>query len=232
MPERSHGEQPTLLLDGSNAVEQLRAVSLIRSGGLVVLPTDTGYGIAASLFAPASVERVYAIKQRDPSLRLPVLLATAADLPMVVSAVPSLGWKLIGRFWPGPLSLVLPATSNVPRAVTGGLGTVAVRVPGARSCLSVLQSLGEPVTGTSANISGRPSARTADEAFAQLGGLVDAILVDDAAVVHGAASTVVEIGKEGMILHRTGVVSIDELRVATSARVTPVRALPARNDGR
>src|SRR5579859_4183507 len=178
------------ILEGSDPVAIVEAGRLLRQGLVVVIPTDTGYGIAASLFHPDAVHRVYDIKQRDAALRLPVLIPTAADLPLVASEVPSIAWRLIGKFWPGPLSLVLPARNSVPRSVTGGRGTVAVRVPNGRACLQLLQFLAEPVTGTSANLSGQPGALTAADAVAQLGATVDAVVVDDAAVVHRRASTV------------------------------------------
>jgi L-threonylcarbamoyladenylate synthase len=148
-----------------------------------------------------------------------VLIATAADLPLVARDVPAAGWKLISKFWPGPLSLVLPAASSVPRQVTGGRGTVAVRVPNGHACLQVLEFLGEPVTGTSANTSGRPGALTAAEALDQLGATVDAILVDDSAMTHPKASTVVELKDGAMTIHRKGALSSDALRRAAGARM-------------
>jgi L-threonylcarbamoyladenylate synthase len=96
----------------------------------------------------------------------------------------------------------------------------------------VLETLGEPVTGTSANISGRPSAFTADEALAQLGASVDAIVIDDATVKHRTGSSVVEITEKGIAVHRQGVLSLDELRSSTPARVLPGSALPEPLQGR
>ena len=191
---------------------------MLRAGRVVVLPTDTGYGIAAGVFHPASIERVYAVKQRAPSLRLPVLISTAADLPLLASDVPPAAWRLIARFWPGPLTLVLPAKTSAPRPITGGLGTVGIRVPDCRSTLQVLAFLGEPVTGTSANISGQPAALTADDAVRQLGGSIDAVLVDDAALLHPRASSVVELHDGMMTVHREGALSPDALRGALSVR--------------
>jgi L-threonylcarbamoyladenylate synthase len=218
------------LLDGTEASALVEAGRLLRQGAIVVLPTDTGYGIGASLFHPASVDRVFAIKQRDASLRLPVFLATAADLPLVTREVPPTAWKLIGQFWPGPLSLVLPAAASVPRQITVGRGTVAVRVPAGRACLQVLEFLGEPVTGTSANISGQPPAMSAADVVAQLGSAVDAVVVDDAAVTRPRASTVVELKDGTMTIHREGALSSDALRSALTGRMmAPTQLLAARN---
>jgi L-threonylcarbamoyladenylate synthase len=205
------------ILDGSDPGAIVEAGRLLRGGSVVVLPTDTGYGIAAGVFHPESVERVFAIKRREATVSLPVFIATAADLPLVARDVPAAGWKLIGKFWPGPLSLVLPVAKSVPRSVTGGRGTVAVRVPNSRVCLQVLEFLGEAVTGTSANISGRPGALSAADALEQLGTAVDAILVDDSAIVEPRASTVVEFKDGAMIIHREGPLSSDALRGAAVA---------------
>lgn len=222
----AHSRMPRLL-DGADPGAVVEAGRLLRQGSVVVLPTDTGYAISAGVFHATSVDRVYAIKRRDASLRLPVLIPTAADLPLVTRDVPAPAWKLIGKFWPGPLSLVLPATSSVPRPITGGRGTVAVRVPNGSSCLLVLEFLGEAVTGTSANISGRPGALTAADVVNQLGATIDAILVDDAAIIHPKASTVVELKDGSMTIHREGALSADTLRCALAVRLTTQNQLNA-----
>jgi L-threonylcarbamoyladenylate synthase len=227
---RPPGNQAPRLLDGSDAAALLEAARLLRQGSIVVLPTDTGYGIGASLFHSASVDRVFEIKQREASLRLPVFLATAADLPLVTREVPPAAWKLISQFWPGPLSLVLPAAGSVPRQITVGRGTVAVRVPKGRACLQVLEFLGEPVTGTSANISGQPPALSAADVMAQLGSTVDAILLDDAAVTQPRASSVIELKDGAMTIHREGALSSDALRSALTGRtMAPTQLLAARS---
>lgn len=185
---------------------------VIRGGGIAVIPTDTVYGLSASIFHPGAVDRVFEAKRRPPDRRVPILLGTAADLPILVSNVPHAAWALIERFWPGPLTLVLPAKSSVPGSITRGGRTVAVRVPAARSCLELLQVLGEPLVGTSANVSGSPAAVTAANALAQLGGSVDAILQDDAAIDAGISSTVVEVTSGPVVIHRVGAVTPDAVR--------------------
>ena len=206
------------MLDAEDPAHLVEAARMVRAGHVVVLPTDTGYGVAAGVFHPASVERVYAVKQRAPALRLPVLISTAADLPLLTRDVPAAAWRLIGRFWPGPLTVVLPAKPSVPKPITGGLGTVGVRVPNCRATLQVLEFLGEPVTGTSANISGQPPALTADEVVRQLGGSVDAVLVNDSALLHSTASSVVELIDGTVTVHREGALSPETLRGALSSR--------------
>lgn len=195
------------------------AAQALREGGLVVMPTDTLYGLAGSVYRPDAVERIFEVKRRAPDAGLPVLLATAADLPLVVDHVPRAAWALIAAFWPGALTVVMPARASLPQVVTGGANTVAVRVPAAQSALRLLETLGEPVIGTSANISGSTPATTAAQAMEQLGGAVDAILEDDAAIAVGRPSTVVEVTDSGPIIHRVGAISSDQIRRATGSRV-------------
>jgi L-threonylcarbamoyladenylate synthase len=216
------------ILDGSQAAAVIEAAGIIRAGGLVVVPTDTLYGLAVSVFQVEAVQRMFAVKQRATQAPPPILLGTAADLPILVDHVSRAAWRLIDAFWPGPLTLVLPAKTSVPKILTSHPGMVGVRVPGARTCLEMLQVLGEPVTGTSANISGQPPASRAEEALRQFGDRVDAILTRDNEVREKGPSTVIEIGAEGVVLRRTGVISTDTIRQATGLAVTgPVDRSPS-----
>ncbi|MGH9484349.1 MAG: L-threonylcarbamoyladenylate synthase, partial [Terriglobales bacterium] len=122
-------------------------------------------------------------------------------------------------FWPGPLTIVFPASRSAPPEILQGSRTIAVRVPSSRPALRVLEVLGEPVTGTSANISGQPAAVTAEQALAQVGGRVDAVVVDDEAVRAGKPSTVVELTPEGLLIRRVGVLDVDQIRQVVGGRV-------------
>lgn len=200
----------------------------LREGGVAVIPTDTVYGLAADVFQDDAVSRIFAIKRRPADAPVPVLLATAADLPLLCAEIPRVAWKLINQFWPGPLTLVLPARPSVSPVITAGTGTVAVRVPAAHTCLRVLESLGVPVIGTSANRSGNPAAGTAQAALEELGGDVEVILEDDSAVAGGRPSTVVSLVGEQPVIYRAGVVSADAIRTAVGARVLVRQELTAR----
>ncbi len=168
-----------LILPASESASIVRIARLLRDGGIAAIPTDTVYGLAASVFRPSAIERIFAVKRRAPDMAVPVLLASAVDLPILVKSIPAAGWKLINQFWPGPLTLVLSARETVPRSITGGGQTVAVRVPADRVTLQLLQTLGEPVIGTSANRHGEPPAVGPAEVIAQLGHEVDAVLSDN-----------------------------------------------------
>jgi L-threonylcarbamoyladenylate synthase len=211
--------QPPPILPSGDRESIQTAARLLRDGEVVAIPTDTVYGLAASTLRPESVRRVFEIKGRPAAARVPVLFATAADLPLLVEEVPRVAWTLIDRFWPGPLTVVLPARPSVPSIITGGGRTVAVRVPAGRVCLELLQMLAEPVIGTSANISGRPPAKTAADVARELGNGPAAVLEDDAGIRTGIASTVVEIVDGAPVVHRVGAVTLDQLRQAAGMRV-------------
>jgi L-threonylcarbamoyladenylate synthase len=207
------------LLPAADPANIVAVSRLLRDGGVAVIPTDTVYGLAASVYREPAVDRIYAIKQRPRERQVPILLATAADLPLLVEEIPRGAWTLITHFWPGPLTLILPARPTVPRWIRGDSSTVGVRVPAGRSCLQLLQSVGEPLVGTSANVGGGPPALTAQEAMESLGSEIDAVLVDDAGLTAGSPSTVVEVSESGAVVHREGEVSASRIRQALGLRV-------------
>lgn len=209
----------TLRLPAAEPGAIAEAATLLREGGLVAIPTDTLYGLAASIFRPVAVERVFTAKERQPESRVPVLIATAADLPVLTQSVPRDAWRLIDRFWPGALTLVFPARRSLPDELTRGGQTVAVRVPAARTALRLLEALGEPVVGTSANVSGQPPATTAYEVLNQLDGRIDAVLEDDASVAGGPPSTIVDMTGDVPVILRSGAVPADAVREAMGRRV-------------
>jgi L-threonylcarbamoyladenylate synthase len=224
MTEIDGGSSPAVF-NAASAQDLVRAASILRNGGVVVVPTDTVYGLAAGVLHPAAVQRVFDLKGRAPDAPVPVLLATAADLPMLVRTVPEIAWSLIERYWPGPLTLALPARDSVDRIITAGKTTVAVRVPANRAVLQLLQTLGEPIVGTSANRSGHgPFVRGLD-ALHDLGDGVDAVLLDDEHVGSGQVSTVAEVRTDMVVIHRAGAVSLDDIRRVTGVRVVPVQTL-------
>ena len=181
---------PSLPTDLAVAVAE--AVEVLRQGGVVVYPTDTVYGLGADAFNEAAVERVFEIKGRPAGLPIPLLLGSLDQLLLAVEEVPPLARKLAGQFWPGALTLALPKAPGVPALVSARGWTVGVRVPGHPVPRELARLLGRPITGTSANQSGGPSPRTAEEARTQVGGLVD-LVIDGGPAPLGRESTVLDL---------------------------------------
>ncbi len=208
-----------VILPASDPVALLVAARMLRDGCVLAIPTDTVYGLAASIFRAEAIERIFRIKQRPPAAAVPILLATAADLPLLVREIPLPAWSLINEFWPGSLTIVLAARSSVSRSITGGTGTVAARVPGARTTLELLATVGEPLIGTSANVHSQSPCLTADEVSANLGSLLDGVIVDDTVIRSGQPSTVVELRGDECLIHRLGGISAGDLRRVVGLRV-------------
>jgi L-threonylcarbamoyladenylate synthase len=223
--QRSSSISDPLVLKAERAEDIVRAATMLRQGSVLVVPTDTVYGLAAGIFHPQAIGRVLTMKERPPESPLPVLMGSASDLPLLSRRVPRLTWRLIELFWPGALTLTLPARPGLHPALTGGTGTVACRVPASRCCLELLEALGIPITGTSANRSGFPPSGRGLEAAGSLSERPDAVLLDDSQVPGGQASTVVELRDTTIVVLREGAIGIDELRRGTGARVVLVEAL-------
>ena len=180
------------------------AVRLLREGGLVAFPTETVYGLAADAGRPAAIERLYRVKGRPgnhPSILHVGSLAAARACSTGFS-----GWaeRLAGRFWPGPLTLIVEKAAWVPEAVTGGQSSVGVRIPSHPLALELLRAFGGPVAAPSANRFGRVSPTTADHVRADLGSDVDLIL-DGGPCEVGVESTIVDVRSEPVILRPGGI---------------------------
>ncbi len=188
-----------------------RGIAILRQGGLVAYPTDTVYGLGASASLPQAIERIYAVKERPRNLPLPLLLADISQITEVAESVPTIAWSLIHTFLPGALTLVVYKSSSVPDIITGGGTTVAIRVPAHPVPIALIEGLGVPIVGTSANISGRPSPLTAEEVHSQLGDRVD-LIIDGGRCPGGKESTVVDVTGETPVILREGAISREELK--------------------
>lgn len=189
--------------------ELAKAIKILKSGGVVALPTDTVYCLAASLDHPDAIGRIFDIKGRQTTKALPVLVADAIQMRQVAEMNP-LAELLVRRFMPGGLTLILKKKPVVPDIVTGGRESVAVRIPAHQLALYLIQAIGAPLTGTSANLSGRGSVCTAEEVKAQLGGRVDMVL-DGGRCPGGIESTIVDLTTPFPTIVRDGAVSRAEL---------------------
>jgi L-threonylcarbamoyladenylate synthase len=187
-----------------------RAISILRQGGVVAFPTDTVYGLGACASLEPAVARVYQLKGRARSMALPLLLASISQISEVAEMVPPVAWRLAASFLPGALTLVLPSSRSVPDIVTAGGSSVAIRIPAHPVPVALIEGLGAPLVGTSANLSGQPSALTADEVYAQLGDGVD-LVIDGGRCPGGRESTVVDVTGETPVVLREGAISRKEL---------------------
>ena len=186
------------------------AVDLLREGGIVAIPTETFYGMAADATNVEALVRVNALKGK--AADSPVLLL-AADIPQVrafCSDLPDEFETLAATFWPGPLTLVVPASPRLPAEVTGGRGTIAIRVPGLALPRRLAGMLGRPITGVSANRTGKPPCRYAADVLVTFGeGL--ALILDGGPTSGGAPSTVVDLASDRPRILRLGTVPVQAL---------------------
>ena len=185
------------------------AARAIAAGDVIAFPTDTVYGLGANLWQPEAMARLYAAKGRPDEKALPVLLAAEDEWPVVASAAPDAALRLMRAFWPGALTIVLPRRDEVPEAVGPLTRTIAVRVPAHPALRRVLARTG-PLASSSANLSGRPPAMSANEVYDMLGRSL-ALLLDGGILPPGTASTVVDVTGHQPVILRAGVISADDL---------------------
>ena len=194
----------------SRLIELEEAVRSLNSGGVVVFPTDTLYGLGADVFSLAALQRIFSIKGRRADLALPVLVAGLDQVEAVAQPMSAQAQRLAERFWPGSLTLVMRRSPALPGLVTGGADTVAVRMPGHPVPLELARRLGRPITGTSANRSGQPDLLDLSALENQLGNLVDHI-IQTGPVPAGTASTIVNVTGDTPQLLRGGAISLEEI---------------------
>ncbi|HEY3083341.1 MAG TPA: L-threonylcarbamoyladenylate synthase [Chloroflexota bacterium] len=208
------------------------AAEVIRAGGLVAFPTETVYGLGANALDDAAVRRVFAAKQRPADDPLIVHLASAADVGSVAAEAPAGLAELADRFWPGPLTLVLPRGPAVPKSVTAGGETVAVRVPSHPVARRLIEAAGRPIAAPSANRFARPSPTTAEHVLEDLDGRIDLVL-DDGPTPLGVESTVLDLTTEPPRILRPGGVTAEQLRAVLGDRLSasPVPAADHRSPG-
>jgi L-threonylcarbamoyladenylate synthase len=164
----------------------------VASGGVIAYPTDTFYGLGADPENPVAVKRLFAIKGRQRDQPILVLIADPADASRWAAEITEGAAELMNRYWPGPLTLVFSAKAGVLPELTAGTGTIGLRVPGSVLARDLIGFVGRALTGTSANLSGRPNLRTARETAEELGDLVDLVL-DGGETAGGTASTVIDV---------------------------------------
>jgi L-threonylcarbamoyladenylate synthase len=186
------------------------AVDVLANSGVAAIPTDTLYGLAASAFDESAVLKIYELKGRPERMALPLLLSNAEDVRMCAENVPQTAWALMERFWPGALTLVISKSASIPDIVTAGLDTVALRVPDHPIPRAIANTLGAPITGTSANLSGNQGLANAADVRREFGDTIDFVL-DGEDAPGGVASTIVDVSGDDLRVLRDGAVSREEL---------------------
>ncbi len=191
-----------------------KGIEIIRRGGVVAFPTDTVYGMGAGIYIESGIKRIYEIKQRPSTMALPLLLASAAQIHEIALDISPDGWRLIKKFLPGALTLVVYRTKIVKDIITGGGDTVAIRIPDHPVPCALIQGSGMPLVGTSANLTGKHNLVTADEVRRELGDAVD-LVIDAFPSPGGTESTVVDVTGEFPVILREGAISRDEIAAVT-----------------
>ena len=200
----------TLLLPASSPDTPQIAADIIKNGGLVALPTETVYGLGADGLNPDAVAKIFKAKGRPQDNPLILHVTGAEQIERFCHDIPQSAYDLAEAFWPGPLTMVLPAKSCVPRSTTGGLSTVAIRCPDNAATREIIRLSGVPIAAPSANISGKPSTTTAEHVLHDHDGKIQAI-VDGGPCRVGVESTIVDLTEERPRLLRPGGVTPKQL---------------------
>ena len=203
----------TLILPASDPATVPQAAEIIRAGGLVAIPTETVYGLGANAMDEEAVAKIFLAKGRPQDNPLIIHISCAEKLTRYCHDIPEAAWLLAERFWPGPLTMVLPVKPCVPKRTTAGLSTVAVRCPKTQVTRELIRAAGVPIAAPSANLSGKPSTTTAAHVLHDYGtdGRIDAI-IDGGPCEVGVESTIVDLTGEKPRLLRPGGITPEELR--------------------
>jgi L-threonylcarbamoyladenylate synthase len=205
------------------------AASLLRAGELVIFPTETVYGLGTNALQTTAVEQIFAAKERPYSDPLIAHIADLASLEVLVTDFPDAARKLAHSFWPGPLTMVLPASARVPRLITAGLDSVAVRMPSHPVAQALIRAAALPIAAPSANRFMHISPTTAQHALADLMGRV-ALILDGGPCTVGVESTIVDLSGPTPTILRPGGVSLEALRVILPTIMSPEQRTITHND--
>ncbi len=200
----------TIMLSCSDANTPQKAAAIVKSGGLVAIPTETVYGLAANGLDPEAVAKIFIAKGRPQDNPLILHISEASEMERYCHSIPESAYKLAEAFWPGPLTMVLPARDIVPKCTTAGLPTVAIRCPDNHITRQIIRLSGLPLAAPSANLSGKPSTTTAQHVLHDHNGRIDAI-VDGGPCRVGVESTIVDLSEDEPRLLRPGGITPEQL---------------------
>ena len=200
----------TLYLSAEDPKTAATAANIIMQGGLVAIPTETVYGLGANGLDENAVARIFEAKGRPQDNPLILHIAGPEQIELFCHHIPQAAYDLAEKFWPGPLTMVLPARSSVPKRTTGGLSTVAVRCPDSDVTREIIRLSGVPLAAPSANISGKPSTTTAEHVRHDHDGRIE-LIVDGGSCRGGVESTIVDLTEERPRLLRPGGITPEQL---------------------
>ena len=184
---------------------------ILKNSGLVAIPTETVYGLAANAFESSAVEKIFTAKGRPQDNPLIVHISEFEEIYPLVKTVPEAAEKLAKAFWPGPLTIILEKSDKIPDVVSAGLATVAIRCPSHKTAREIIKACGFPLAAPSANLSGSPSPTTPEHVWADLEGRIDAVVYSDECSV-GVESTVVTFCEQPPRLLRPGGITPEQLK--------------------
>jgi len=181
------------------------AVYILKKGGIIAFPTETFYGLGADAGNVEAVEKIYRIKGRDPKNPIPIIIGNTRDITGLVKDIPETGRKLMKKFWPGGLTIVFRASSNILPGLTGGTGKIGIRLSSNIIASQLAKPLSNPITATSANPSGAGECISADEVIDCLKDKIDAI-IDGGHTPGGLGSTIVDVTTDPVTVLREGII--------------------------
>ncbi len=196
---------------GNGAGRIIQAASILKEGGVVAFPTETSYGLAATIDNEEALRRVFLIKKRSPGKPLLVLISTIMALDLVARDIPETARILMERYWPGPLTLLLPAREGLPFAICGDTGKVGVRISSHPMAQALVEAVGRPITATSANISGHGPGCSAEEVAAQLTNPPPDFILDGGRVCKDHCSTIVDVCVRPIQVIRKGAIDPEDI---------------------
>lgn len=191
-----------------------KAAALIKSGDIVAIPTETVYGLAADAFNTNAVEKIFSAKGRPQDNPLIVHICDLKMINGIVAEFSDTAQKLAEKFWPGPLTIIMPKSREIPYEVTAGLDTVAVRFPSHKGAQEIIKACGTPLAAPSANLSGKPSPTTAQHVYDDMNGRIP-LIIDGGACEVGLESTVVTVNGGNINVLRPGRITVEQLKTVT-----------------
>ena len=206
-------ETKRIIIEDRNHIkdEELKeAAGILRSGGLVAFPTETVYGLGGNALDEDAARKIYAAKGRPSDNPLIAHVSCVEEVAPLVKEIPEAGRKLMEAFWPGPLTMIFPKSEKVPYGTTGGLDTVAIRMPDDPVANRLIALAGVPVAAPSANTSGRPSPTTADHVWQDMNGRIE-MIIDGGPVGIGVESTIVDVSSAVPSVLRPGAITMEML---------------------